>query len=146
MNHLVFVLFSGLYVVFLAVVDGLFNRLVFREHRKLTYHSPEKKDLYKRWEWSAIGVVFLIILPILLPIFAALYLGGLNYVFLYVIVLLLVPWDMIFGALVFDDFLGDTPSIAIPLYGWFSMPLLTVTAIRIDLALILISTKISLGL
>lgn len=55
----------------------------------------------------------------------------------YWIVLLLVQWDVIFGKLVFDDWLGDSPSICLPKVGWLSFSLQLVIAGRIILAAIL---------
>jgi hypothetical protein len=47
MKDIVFSLISGLYVISLAVVDGFFNRLVFRENKKSSYFSSEKQAIYK---------------------------------------------------------------------------------------------------
>jgi len=141
MNETVFVILSTLYLISLAIIDGLFNRLVFRQSRKLSYFSPIKQKIYHNWEWRAVGVILLIVLPVVLPSAAAFLLGG-NYLKLYWIVLLLVQWDMIFGALVFDDWFGDQPSIALPVIGWMNFPLLPVVISRAILALLLILTFI----
>lgn len=144
MREPVFAAFSLIYLTSLAVVDGIFNRLVFREKRKLPYSSLEKKEIYQLWEWRAVGLILLLLLPIVLPSLTAYLLGGVSYLLIYLILLLLLPWDLIFGALVFDDILGDRPSIALPYLGWISLPLWLVMAIRLILALILIVWKISL--
>jgi len=136
-NTPIFVIFSTIYVFLLAIVDGLFNRLVFRSKRTLAYKSEYKKEIYKMWEWGGIGFTFLILLTIVLPVLGSYCLGGIAYVLVYLIILMLIPWDMIFGILVFDDIFGDTPSIAIPFYGWISIPLWLAETIRIILAIIM---------
>lgn len=133
----IFIFFSTMYVFLLAVVDGLFNRLVFRSKRKLAYKSGYKKEIYKMWEWRGIGFTFLILLTVIFPVLASYFIGGFEYVLVYLIVLMLVPWDMIFGVLVFDDIFGDTPSIAIPFYGWISVPLWLAETVRIILAIMM---------
>lgn len=146
MNEVYFIILSVLYITALAAVDGLFNRLVFGNKRKLSYFSKEKQRIYKQWEWRVIGIIFLIILPIVLPSLAAYLFGGLKYVTLYWIIVLLVPWDVVFGALVFDDWFGDSPSIALPILGWMNFPLLNVMIVRLLLAVVLVILKIKFGI
>lgn len=141
MNEVILVMLSILYLTSLAVVDGLFNRLVFRNKRKLSYFSEYKQHIYKRWEWKAIGIIFLIILPVVLPSFTAFIVGGFSFVTLYWVVLLVVPWDIIFGRLVFDDWFGDRPSIALPFYGWINLPLWPSIIIRVVLAVFLYAAR-----
>lgn len=133
MNIVLFVTISSVYVTSLALIDGLFNRLVFREKRKLPYNSDFKKDIYKSWEWAGVGVVFLVILPVIVPVVASYAIGGLSLVLVYLMIFLLVPWDIIFGWLVFDDPFGDTPSICLPYFGWLNFPLWPVQIARIVL-------------
>jgi hypothetical protein len=138
MNETIFSVISVLYLVSLALIDGLFNRLIFRDSRTCSYSSEDKKEIYKQWEWKAIGVIFLVFLPIILPSLISYLIGGVSLMVLYWAILLLVPWDMFFGALVFDDWFGDTPSIALPIVGWVSVPLLTTMIVRVSLAVLLI--------
>ncbi len=138
MGYIVFIVLSALYVATLAVVDGLFNRLIFRELRDASYFSEEKSAIYKRPEWRAIGVLFLIVLPVIIPAAAAYALGGWRYVGTYAAILLLVQWDIIFGKIVFGRWLGDTPSIAVPKIGWVHLPLIPTVAARIAIACLLI--------
>src|SRR3989338_1836038 len=144
MSGTIFIILSILYLISLATIDGLFNRLVFKEKRKLSYSSSYKKNIYKKWEWKIIGIIFLIFLPLILPSVIAYMSGGITLVTTYWIIFLLVPWDMIFGALVFDNCFDDTPSIALPFYGWVNLPLWLVIIIRIILAIFLIVLKIKL--
>lgn len=159
MSKAFFIIISVLYLTSLALVDGLFNRLVFRQERTLSYFSEQKEIIYKLWEWKAIGVIFLIFLTIILPSLVGYVIGrlspvdnnqklpinannrGISFVTLYWTILLLVPWDMIFGALVFDNLFSDTPSIALPFYGWVHLSLTLSVIIRIILATILIVLK-----
>lgn len=90
------------------------------------------------WEWKAIGLVLLIVLPIILPIAVSYMIGGSYFVLLYSIVLCLVPWDIVFGKLVFDDWFGDTPSIALPLVGWKHVSLRNSIILRILTVIILL--------
>lgn len=137
MNNLIFITISVVYISALSLVDGIFNRLVFRENRKLSYFSKVKQEIYKMWEWKAIGVILLIVLPIILPLIISYLIGGAHLVLLYIIILCLVPWDIIFGKLVFDDWLGDTSSIALPFFGWKHISLNKTMVIRIFSAIIL---------
>lgn len=137
MNLFTFILLSLIYVISLAIVDGIFNRLVFREYKKLSYSSKEKQEIYNLPEWRTIGVFLLILLPVVIPVSASFLIGGVRFVFIYLIVLMLVPWDIIFGKLVFNDWFGDTPSIALPLLGWKSVSLKNVILLRIFGILIL---------
>ena len=132
-----FVAASAAYVAALAVVDGFFNRLVFRGARKLPYESPAKKPIYALPEWRVIGAVHLVLLPVVFPCLAAWAIGGRKYVLAYLAVLCLVQWDMIFGRIVFEDWFGDTPSIALPGLGWRRFPLGPVVAVRLALAALL---------
>ena len=132
-----FVAASAAYVAALAVVDGFFNRLVFREVRKLPYESPAKEPIYALPEWGVIGAVHLVFLPVVFPCLTAWAIGGLKYVLAYLAVLCLVQWDMIFGRIVFDDWFGDTPSIALPGLGWRRFPLGPVVAVRLALCALL---------
>lgn len=138
MNEYVFILISLVYVISLALIDALFNRLVFREDRKLSYFSYSKQKIYQLPEWQYIGVVLLIILPIVFPILTIHLFLGVKYMTLYLIVLVLVPWDNIFGKIVFGNWFGDTPSIALPFVGWLHFNLRQSLVIRAILALILI--------
>ncbi len=131
-------LISAVYIVCLALVDGLFNRLVFREKRALPYESEYKQIIYSLWEWKAIGVIFLIFLPIVLPCWISYLIGGMQVVYMYLIVLLVVPWDVLFGKIVFNRWLADTPSIALPYVGWVSVSLRWVTIIRLGLFVVLL--------
>ena len=117
-NEMIFILISIFYVISLAILDGVFNRLVFRENRKLSYFSETKQRIYKLNEWKYIGLILLVILPIILPTILILFCLNLRYFLLYLVVLVSVPWDNIFGKIVFDDWFGDTPSIALPIVGW----------------------------
>lgn len=117
-NEMIFILISIFYVISLAILDGVFNRLVFRENRKLSYFSETKQRIYKLNEWKYIGLILLVILPIILPTVLILFCLNLRYFLLYLVVLVSVPWDNIFGKIVFDDWFGDTPSIALPIVGW----------------------------
>lgn len=146
MKEAIFIILSTLYVTSLAIIDGLYNRLVFREKRKLSYFSPQKKIIYKYWEWRVIGVIFLIFLPIILPSVIAYLIGGIFFVTLYWVVLLLIPWDIIFGALVFNNWFGDTPSIALPFYGWINLSLSKVMIVRLILTIVLIVLKNKFGI
>ncbi len=146
MKTSVFVLLSSLYVVSLAVVDGLFNRLVFRRKRKFPYFSFFKQSIYKKWEWRAIGVVFLIFLGVVWPTFISYLAGGISLAILYLIVFFLIPWDIIFGILVFDDPWGDMPSIAIPFHGWINFSFWSFAIIRIIIVLLLILVKTEFGI
>jgi len=137
-KEIVFILISALYIILLAVVDGLFNRLIFRENRKLSYFSKIKQEIFKRWEWTVIGILFLIVLPVIIPVTISFFIGGIKYVLLYLLILFIVPWDVIFGRLVFDDYFGDTPSIALPFVGWLNIPLKIVYTVRLILVLILV--------
>jgi len=138
MPLLIFITLSSLYIGSLAIVDGLFNRLVFREDAKFPYESKEKKSIYKLPEWKYIGVIFLIILPVVLPCLVSYFIGGLYYVLVYLSALMVIQWDMIFGKLVFDNWFGDKPSIALPFIGWINTNLSDVVWVRIIIFLILL--------
>lgn len=83
------------------------------------------------WEWKAIGVILLVILPIVLPVVVSYLVGGIHLTLVYLIILCFVPWDIIFGKLVFDNWLGDTPSIALPFIGWKHVSLKKSLIVRI---------------
>lgn len=125
---------AALYILCLALVDGLFNRLVFREKRKLAYAAPAKQRIYQHWEWQYIGLLLLVILPVGIPVIVAFSLGGLQYVWIYLALLMVLQWDVLFGKLVFDDWWGDTPSIALPGIGWMHHDLKSVILARLSLA------------
>ena len=129
-----FCVIAALYILCLALVDGLFNRLVFREKRKLAYVAPAKQKIYQHWEWQYIGLLLLIILPVVFPVIVAFSLGGMQYVWIYLALLMLLQWDVLFGKLVFDDWWGDTPSIALPGIGWMHHELKSVILARLSLA------------
>lgn len=75
----------------------------------------------------------------IIPITTSFIFGGLIYSLIYIICLLVVPWDVIFGKLVFDDWFGDTPSISIPFVGWLSFPLWLVVITRLTIAVMFYS-------
>lgn len=134
MNNLLFITSSALYVTSLAAIDGIFNRLIFRNNRALPYEHIIKRKIYSLPEWQYIGIILLIILPLLLPLFVSYSHGGLSHALTYLIVLLLIQWDMIFGKIVFNDWFGDKPSIALPYLGWVSFSLKLVIITRLMLA------------
>lgn len=125
-----FIILSAIYVTSLAIVDGLFNRLIFRQDSAKPYESKAKHSIYQLPEWHYVGLIFLVVLPIILPLSASYLLGGLKYTLIYTIILLIVQWDVIFGKLVFHDWWGDTPSISLPYVGWLSFPLRLIILIR----------------
>lgn len=137
MNDLTFITISALYVCCLAIIDGVFNRLVFRSNKKLPYEHIAKQKIYLLPEWRYIGVILLVVLPVFFPAAAAYAIGGWQKVLTYLIVLLLVQWDMIFGKIVFNDWWGDKPSIALPFIGWTSFSLRLIIISRIMLAIII---------
>lgn len=137
-NETIFILVSIFYITSLAILDGIFNRLVFRENRKLSYFSETKQRIYKLNEWKYIGLILLIILPIILPTTLILFYLNLKYLLLYLIVLVSVPWDNIFGKIVFDDWFGDTPSIALPVVGWQHFKLRKTLVLRFVVSMILL--------
>lgn len=142
---MVFVVCSIMYITSLAAIDGLFNRLIFRENRKLPYSSEHKQKIYNAyWEWKAIGLILLFFLPVVLPSIVSYYFGGISYLITYWIVLLLVAWDVIFGALLFDDLFGDSPSFALPFIGWRNFDLKPILATRFAVALLLVFIRIGL--
>jgi hypothetical protein len=122
-NPTYFIIISVLYVSSIAIIDGCFNRLVFREYRKFAYSSKEKQNILRAKEWRVIGVFMLLVLPFFIPFIVSYAIGGIPYVLLYLIVFNIVEWDLIFGYLVFDNWFGDTPSIALPGIGWIHVPL-----------------------
>ncbi len=137
---LFFVLISTIYVLSLAVVDGLFNRLVFRADRKLPYGSSGKRKIYHLPEWKYIGVIFLVVLPLIIPLAVSWMIGGLKYVLVYLAIFSLVQWDMIFGKLVFDSWFGDTPSIDLPKIGWISISIYKSILTRLAIFVFLLMT------
>lgn len=138
MPTLGFILLSAIYTALLAITDGLFNRLVFREIKDEPYESAKKQAIYKSWEWRYIGLIFLIVLPIIIPGIAAYFLGGVKFVLIYLAVFSLIQWDVIFGKLVFNNWLGDSPSIALPYFGWFKFDIKGIIVFRTLLFLVLI--------
>ena len=129
-----FAAFATLYVVACAATDGLFNSLIFREHRRLSYFSTEKRLIYLRGEWSWISVLFLVYLGFVAPSLASLAIGGLRYLFVFWLIFLLVNWDVIFGRIVFDDWLGDTPSMKLFGLGWIHTSIWVSIGARLVLA------------
>lgn len=123
MSPLIFSIVSISYLLALAIIDATFNRLVFREHASLPYGSTTKQAIYRLPEWKIIGVLLLLYLPVILPSILSFLLGGIKYLLLYLTILCLTPWVSIFGKIVFGDWTGDTPSIALPFIGWIQTPL-----------------------
>lgn len=111
-----FVIFSIIYSAACAILDGLANRLIFRQNRKLSYFHPIKKSIYQLPEWTGFCMILLIFMGLVAPIAASFAMGGIQYVYLYLAIFCLIHWDMIFGKLVFDDWLGDLPSIRLPFF------------------------------
>ena len=97
-----------------------------------------KKEIYTRAEWTGFCFILLIFLGIVAPSLVGLAIGGVNYLFLFLALFCLVHWDMIFGKLVFDNWLGDLPSIRLPIVGWLHVPLWQTTLGRLILGLIFI--------
>ena len=137
MSPIPLIIIACLYNISLALVDSLFNRLIFKKDRRLPYHSSLKKEIYLLPEWRYIGLIHLIILPVVMPSTLAYILGGFRYVLVYLIICLVIQWDLIFGHVVFDHWLADTPSIALPKIGWLSFPLAATVFIRLILAIAL---------
>lgn len=138
MNFILFIVISFIYITSLALIDGLFNRLIFREIKQFPYESKEKKNIYQLPEWKYIGLILLIVLPIIIPIITTYALGEIIYTIIYLILLLLIQWDVIFGKLVFNKWLGDTPSICLPYIGWIQQGIVKTIIIRLILSAILI--------
>jgi hypothetical protein len=139
MNDLIFVFVSVLYVTILPVVDGMFNRLIFLDKRTLPYESEHKKNHYKHWEWKIIGLLLIGILPFGIPPVVAFAIGGVRDILIYFIVLCAIPWDIIFGKIVFNRWLGDTPSFALPFFGWFKFKLTHILIARFLISAVLFS-------
>ncbi|MBI5358494.1 hypothetical protein HZB69_02590 [Candidatus Amesbacteria bacterium] len=135
MTDFFFILIGVVYVFSLSIIDSLVNRLIFRENHKLSYFSIIKQRIYKRSEWVVYCTLFLIVLPVLLPIAIAYQTGGLNYILGYIFILSVVEWDMIFGKLVFNDWFGDLPSICLPKIGWIRFKLWPTVLARLFVAL-----------
>jgi len=135
---LIFILVSVFYIASLAVVDGMFNRLVFQKKSSLSYFSIDKQQIYKNWEWKVIGVELLIVLPFIIPGIVAFVVGGSKYILIYLAVFCLMQWDMIFGKIVFDSWFGDTPSMALPYLGWVHINLFQWMALKLAAFLILL--------
>ncbi|MFN7950828.1 MAG: hypothetical protein U0610_03805 [bacterium] len=134
MKLVLFVLFATLYVIACAATDGLFNRLVFREHRRLSYFSTEKRLIYLRGEWSWISVLFLLYLGLVAPSLASFAIGGVRYLLVFWLIFALVNWDVIFGRIVFDDWLGDLPSMKLFRLGWIHTSIWVSIGVRLALA------------
>jgi hypothetical protein len=118
MKLTLFIVLAALYVAACAATDGLFNRLIFREHRRLPHDSTEKRLVYLRGEWSWISLVFLLYLGLVAPSLASWAIGGTRYVLVFWVVFLLVHWNVIVGRLVFDRWFGDTPGMKLGALGW----------------------------
>ncbi|MBI3380112.1 hypothetical protein HY029_05135, partial [Candidatus Gottesmanbacteria bacterium] len=118
MIDIVFIITSTIYISSLIIVDGMFNRLIFRSHRKLSYFSLKKQKILKRWEWKVIGVLYLIVIPLIIPCFVIYEFLGWRYILLYLIIFSVIHWDLLFGQIVFNSWFADTPSIALPFLGW----------------------------
>jgi hypothetical protein len=141
---ILFIIISVVYIISIAIVDGAFNRLIFREHRTKPYHSPEKQQILGMWEWKVVGLLYLLVIPVIIPTIVSYALGGLYYAMIYLTVFCVIQWDVIFGKIVFGHWLGDTPHMALPLIGWFTMPLLKAVQLRLVLAIVLLTGLISL--
>lgn len=126
-----FITISTIYVTTLAVIDSMVNRLIFRENYKLSYFSPTKQTIYKRPEWTLYCFLFLIILPVVIPVLVSYSLGGIKSVITYVLIFAVVDWDIIFGKIVFNDWFGDFPSICLPKIGWVHFKLWPTIVIRL---------------
>lgn len=133
---ILFIFLSILYVTSLAIIDALVNRLIFRENHKLSYFAEEKKIIYKRKEWVLYCLLFLIFLPVIFPVGLAYLIGGTKYILIYIIILSVIDWDVIFGKIVFDNWLGDLPSICLLKFGWINLKLLPTIVVRITVAVI----------
>lgn len=133
--NILFVTVSAIYITALAVIDALVNRLIFRENHKLSYFSPTKKAIYKRPEWTLYCFLFLIILPIFIPILVSYSMGGIKFVITYIFIFAVVDWDVIFGKIVFNDWFGDLPSICLPKIGWIHFKLWPTIIIRVVIAI-----------
>ena len=125
------------YLTCLAVVDGLFNRLIFREDRKLSYTHQNKIEIYARWEWKYIGIFYLLFLGLGLPIMTSFFLGGVRYVEGYLLIFALFQWDVIFGKMVFNDWWADEPSIFLPKFGRVWMSLGTWISLNLVIAVVI---------
>lgn len=135
---IIFIIISAIYITSLAVIDGMFNRLIFRKHRTLSYYSHQKQKILKLWEWNVITILFLFLIPIVIPCVVSLALGGVRYMLLYISVLLFIQWDIIFGKIVFNNWLGDHPSMSLPIIGYIHFPLYPVVVVRLLLFVITI--------
>lgn len=135
---IIFIIASMIYVTSLAVVDALVNRLIFRENHKFSYFSPEKEKIYKMKEWQWYCFLFLIVLPIVIPVTLSYLIGGPQYILIYVLVFVLIDWDIIFGKVVFDKWFGDLPSICLPFVGWIHFKIVPTIIIRLVLAILIL--------
>jgi len=134
---MIYISVAVFYVLALAIIDALVNRLIFRENYSLSYFSTQKKNIYKRPEWLPYCMLMLIFLPIILPVIIAYYIGGVKYLLGYLLILTLVEWDMIFGKLIFNDWFEDLPSIRLPIIGWVHFKLWPTIFARLIAAIIL---------
>jgi len=141
-----FLILSGLHVTFCALTDGYFNRLIFRELSPLPVLSEAKKPIYDRREWVFISVFFLIGIAIVIPCGFAYLIGGLGYVLMYIVVLLVIQWDVIFGKILMGDWFGDLPAMKVPKLGWLRFNIKLVVIIRLVAAAILVWLAIKIGL
>ena len=135
-----FILLSILYVLSLALIDALVNRLIFREFYSYSYFSNEKKQIYKRKEWVMYCFLFLIFLPIMFPVGIAYLIGGIKNILIYILILAVVDWDIIFGKLVFNNWFGDLPSICLPKIGWIHFKLLPTIIFRILVIIVVLAS------
>lgn len=140
-----FLVTSGLHVTLCALTDGYFNRLIFRELSPLPVRSNEKRPIYDRKEWVYISVFFLIGIAVVIPSCFAYLIGGLGYVLLYIVVLLLIQWDVIFGRILMGDWFGDLPAMKVPKLGWVRLNLKMAILVRVVAAVILTWAAVKIG-
>ncbi len=125
MNNLSLTILAFVYLFCLSIVDSLFNRLIFGSDRALPYSHPKKATIYAKWEWGFIGIFFILMTGLLLPMALSFVLGGIRMVGWYLIIFGIFQWDIVFGKLVFDNWWGDQPSIFLPKIGRLWFPLST---------------------
>ena len=142
---IVFIVLSAMHVIFCALTDAYFNRLIFREIAKLPVLSKEKKEIYDRKEWSYVSLFFLIGIAVVIPCGFAYLIGGFSYVLIYLAILAFVQWDIIFGKVLMGDWFGDIPSMKLPKFGWLRVNLKAVVLVRLVSAVVLVYFAIRLG-
>ena len=135
-----------MHVIFCALTDAYFNRLIFRELAPLPVRSDEKRPIYERGEWVFISAFFLIGIAVLIPCGFAFLIGGLSYVLLYLAVLAFVQWDIIFGRVLMGDWFGDLPAMKVPKLGWIRLKLGWCVSVRIVIAALLVLAAVRLGI